>query len=79
MRTGCPLEWREHLAGRRDSLAWVSAGSEEGRETSLAVSGTPEQAREERAGRWGGRSVDLINLSVAGGGGEVHVFLSFTS
>lgn len=50
------------MAGRRDSLAWVSARSEEGRETSLDISGTPEQARAERAGRRGGKRVDLINL-----------------
>lgn len=70
----------EKAFGRQgDSLAWVSARSEEGKETSLQVSGTPEQARAESARRWGGKSVDLINLCVAGGGGEVHAFLSFTS
>lgn len=73
------LEWRKHLAGRRDSLAWVSARSEEGRETSLRILGPPDQARVERVRRWGGKSVDLINLCVTSGGGEVHVFLSFTS
>ena len=67
------------MAGRRDSLAWVSARSEEGRETSLHISGTPEQAGAERARRWGGKNVDLINLCVASGGREVHAFLSFTS
>jgi len=35
--TSCPLEWRQHVAGRRDSPAWVSARSQEGRETSLRV------------------------------------------